>query len=102
MQTSKKGHDADSDDDRKLAFSSRFYMHTIGQTDFVETTGANEKVNHFFGYIPIIFSYTEDVNNAGEYRWAGFSALTGADINTIQLSNLSGRDIRYYALFQPI
>lgn len=102
VQVSRKGFEADTPNPRELAFSSEYFMHNIGKTEFVKTTTTEQKVSHTFGYIPILFSYSEDVNNAGSWLWAGFRDLTGADISRIQLAFGSGKKIRYYALYQGI
>jgi hypothetical protein len=102
LRVSNKGKNADSIEPRDLSFSTEHYMHSIGKTGFRNTLAGEEKISHTFGYIPILFSYVEDVNNAGDYMWAGFTALTGADVSRIQWSFASGKKVRYYALYQPI
>lgn len=102
FQTSIKNHNADSLDDKVIGFSSNYYMHSIGQTEFVKTTQLEQAKSHLFGYIPILFSFSEDPSNAGHYKWAGFDNLTGTDGSKIQIAYASGAKIRFYALYQGI
>jgi hypothetical protein len=102
LRVSNKGKEATSSNPRDISFSSEHYMHSIGKTGFRNTLAGEEKISHVFGYIPILFSYVEDQNNAGDFMWAGFTALTGADKTRIQWSFASGKKVRYYALYQPI
>lgn len=97
INVSNKGFDADKASDKELSFSSRFYMHTIGQTEFRQTTGNNEKIQHSFGYIPIVLSYSESATK--NKFTTGFS---GADITNIEVSTSSGTRDRFYALYQGI
>ncbi|HEC65914.1 MAG TPA: hypothetical protein ENI23_11525 [bacterium] len=97
INVSNKGFDADEASDIELSFSSKFYMHTIGQTEFRQTTGANERVQHGFGYIPIVLSYSESTTKNKFLE--GFS---GADITNIEISVANGTRDRYYALYQGI
>lgn len=102
VRVSNKGKQADSTNPRDMSFSSEYFMHSIGKTEFRQSSGTEQRISHTFGYIPILFSYSEDINHAGEYRWAGFSQLTGADKTRIQLAYGSGVKVRYYALHQRI
>lgn len=102
LRVSNRTKNADSTDPRDLSFSSEYYMHTIGKTEYRVSSGSEQKVSHTFGYIPVLFSYTEDPNNAGDFRWAGFSQLTGADKTRIRIAYAANQKIRYYALHQPI
>lgn len=102
FRVSRPGYNADTHDPKELGFSSEYYMHSIGKTEFRQTSGSEQMVSHIFGYIPILFSYCEDPNNANDYMWAGFSALTGSDRNRIRLAFASGKKVRYYALHQGI
>jgi len=98
---SNPGSDATTKDNRQLSFSSDIFMHLIGKTEFRELDD-DTSVQHFFGYTPIIISYTEDINNAGQYRWAGYDQLTGSNSTLIHIGNSDGDKVRYYALYQGI